>query len=148
MTEEEKQEILSNIEIITSKDLANYIVNKQISIEEMMETGELDVAKRIEVTSIADAEINRIKKEEEERERTRFEIEYKIRILKNIKENFNIYTLDVILEFLEKEIITKEELINIGIPKSIIQNLNTLRIDLIPGNIPDTIENGYTEVYL
>jgi hypothetical protein len=180
MNKEEKQNVLGNIKNITSKDLANYILKEELTLEELMNTGELEAPKRIEIINfIKECEEEQIKKEEiewgvvsktnnvqaiesfiEKYPKGRFFREAcdllvylrdmqkeKSKIIKDIKENSNKYTPDVILEFIENNVITEEDLLEIGIPDIIIQNLNTHRKDLVLGKIPDIIENGYTEVY-
>jgi hypothetical protein len=71
----------------------------------------------------------------------------KIKILEDIKINSNKYTPDVILEFIENKILSEDDLLSIGIPKIILDNLDQKKENLTLGQIPDSLAEGYTEVY-
>ena len=191
MTKKERQTILNNISYINASDLASYIKNDQLTIKEMMETGDLEASKRIEVLAIVEKEIEQDKErsyaqklETELKEKSEWESikdsidkneinsfiekfpngihfrdavdllnavdkkqEAKNKILSEIKENRNKFTPDVILEYTKNGMITTDQLISIGIPKIIANNLNKKRQDLVLGQIPNQIDNGYTEIY-
>lgn len=64
MNEEQKNNVLANIDSISANDLYfNYIKPGHITLVEMMETGNLDKAKRLEISSLEESE----KKAEEEK---------------------------------------------------------------------------------
>lgn len=191
MNKEEKQNVLSNITSIPSKALAEYILKEEVTVEEMMETGELDASKRLEILNIIEIEkekLRKLKAEELEKLKQSEQIEWnvvsnanniaaievfiqkypngiyfrkacdlleyiqenekeKIKILDEIKNNSNKYTPDVILEFIENKIISEDDLLSIGIPKIIIENLSGKKENLTLGQIPDSLAEGYTEVY-
>jgi hypothetical protein len=69
-------------------------------------------------------------------------------ILDDIKRNPNSYTPAQIRSFLQNGTITESELINCNIPQSAIDNLNKVKAPTLQlGNTPDSIPDGYTEVY-
>ena len=191
MNKEEKQNVLSNVISIPSKALADYILNEELTIEEMMETGDLEASKRIEILNIIEKEkenLRKLKEEELEKQRQTEKIEWNVisnanniaeieafiqkypsgryfkeacdllvyiqdmqkeksKILNDIKENSNKYNPDIITEFIKNGVINQEDLLNISIPKIIIDNLKKESKSLLLGEIPDTISNGYTEIY-
>jgi len=191
MTQEEKDNILGNVNNIPAKNLAKHIIDDNLTLEEIMDTGDLKAPERLEVISIVKSEKEKIKaqleaeeKEKKGKEKKDWEeisdsknlsdiekyIEnhlngtyfkeacdlliqiknsYKEKddLLKEIKNNSSTYTPDVIVQFIKSGKITKEDLINIGIPEVIIENLSKENEKIELGNIPETIEDGYTEVY-
>jgi hypothetical protein len=176
---------------MSSRTLAEYILKEEITIEEMMATGELEASKRIEILNIIEIEkenLRKLKEEELEKQRQNEKIEWnavsssqnvdaiesfiqkypngiyfreacdllvysrdlqleKIKILEDIKINSNKYTTDVILEFIENKILSEDDLLSIGIPKIILDNLDQKKENLTLGQIPDSLAEGYTEVY-
>lgn len=69
-------------------------------------------------------------------------------ILENIKINPNTYSPSQIREYLQNGTLTESDLINCAIPKSAIDNLNNIqKQELIIGDTPTSIPDGYTEVY-
>ena len=69
-------------------------------------------------------------------------------ILDNIKNNSNKYRPDEIEEYLKNGTLTHDELVERGIPESIIHAvLNPKRLSLKIGETPTSIPDGYTEVY-
>lgn len=181
MTQDEKTAILANISNISAINLAKCILDNDLTLDEIMDTGELGSDKRLEVIAI-------IKADEESRERKerldwtvvsssknisgieKYINDYPngsysqeaVQLLEEIKnghqeknallEKIRIneppgYTPDVIYGFIQSGKITKEDLIDLGIPKVIIDNLDKESQDLEVGTSPEEIENGYTEVY-
>lgn len=71
------------------------------------------------------------------------------KILDRIKMNPNTYSPAEILNFLSSGMLAKSELTNYcGIPSSAIDNLNNIEVvNLDLGNTPESIPEGYTEVY-
>jgi hypothetical protein len=69
------------------------------------------------------------------------------RILNAIETNPNSYRPYKILEFLNTGIITKEDLIDRGIPAQVIEMLDVLPVNFEMGETPESIPPGYTEVY-
>lgn len=70
------------------------------------------------------------------------------RILDNLSKNPNSYTPGMINGYLEKGIVTKEDLYKCDIPANIIDTINNIhppRLQL--GATPDSIPDGFTEVY-
>ncbi|GHB36299.1 hypothetical protein [Mongoliitalea lutea] len=68
--------------------------------------------------------------------------------LELLKKNLNNYTPNEILGLLQKGTILREDLLKIGIPNEVIEslgNIETPRLNL--GKTPDSIPEGYTEVY-
>jgi len=191
MTQEEKDNIIGNISNILAKDLAKYILDEKLTLEEIMDTGELEATKRLEVISIVkneneknEAQLEAEEKEKKGKEKKDWEeisdsknlsdiekyIEnhpngtyfkeacdlliqitnsYKEKddLLKEIKNNSSTYTPDVIVQFIKSGKITKEDLMSIGIPEMIIENLSKENKKIEIGDIPDKIEEGYTEIY-
>ena len=72
----------------------------------------------------------------------------KSKILNEIKENSNNYTADVILDYINNKVISEDDLLSIGIPKVVIDNLKKENNSLRFGEFPVEINNGYTEIYL
>ncbi|MDI9311744.1 MAG: hypothetical protein QM535_16150 [Limnohabitans sp.] len=73
--------------------------------------------------------------------------DYKNSILKDIKTNPNTYSSGEIINLL-KNTITKDDLLNCGIPLSAIENLNKIVThNLRIGETPTSIPKGFTEVY-
>jgi hypothetical protein len=66
MDKSAKENVLANVDSIPSKKLANYIINSDISIKEMMDTGELKPTKRKEILAIVE-DLKEIADSEEER---------------------------------------------------------------------------------
>lgn len=69
-------------------------------------------------------------------------------ILEKIRQNSNSFTPGMIKEFLSNNKISKSELVYSGIPETIIDNLdrvNSPKLNL--GDTPQSIPDGYTEVY-
>lgn len=191
MTQEEKDNILGNINHIPANILSEHIINKNITLNEIMETGELEPQVRVEIELIVKNREKEIKEKkladelkEKEKEKKEWEILSKHRDLlaiekyiekyhsgtyyldavnlleelkKNIKEktelldiiqnNSNEFSPDVISKYIKSDKITKKELKTIGIPEIIIESLSRESQKLELGNIPDIIEDGYTEVY-
>lgn len=73
----------------------------------------------------------------------------KFEILENIKNNHNNYSVYEVQEMLDKKEISIEDLKNIDIPESIISKLynGNNYVNIKPGTAPDSIPDGYTEVY-
>jgi hypothetical protein len=69
-------------------------------------------------------------------------------IIDNVKINPNKYSPKQIRDYLQNGTLTENDLINCGIPKSAIDNLDNIKIqNLRIGNTPTSIPDGYTEVY-
>ena len=69
-------------------------------------------------------------------------------ILHNLRKDSNIYHIDDIINFLNNGAITTAELINSGIPHEIVVDIRNVNYpDLQLGQTPDSIPEGYTEVY-
>ena len=69
-------------------------------------------------------------------------------ILYNIKRNPNSYPPNEIKEFLNNGIFIEQDLLNCDIPQSAINNLDKIKTpNLVLGDTPDSIPDGYTEVY-
>lgn len=69
-------------------------------------------------------------------------------ILENIKRNPNSYSPDQIIGYLQNGTITKGELISCNIPDSVVQSLDEINPPSLKlGDTPNSIPNGYTEVY-
>lgn len=69
-------------------------------------------------------------------------------ILDTMKRNPNSYTPGIIQGYLQNGTIAKNDLVNCGVPQNIIDRLNNIvtpRLHL--GETPDSIPEGYTEVY-
>ncbi|MBP6754674.1 MAG: hypothetical protein KA210_00905 [Bacteroidia bacterium] len=82
---------------------------------------------------------------ERERENSRLA---KQGIIDNIKINPNKYSPKQIRDFLQNGTLTESDLINCKIPKSAIENLNNIqKQELVIGDTPTSIPDGYTEVY-
>jgi hypothetical protein len=76
------------------------------------------------------------------------ENESKGKILEKVRRNPNTFTPGMIKDFLDNEDISTHDLINYGIPKEIINCLDTVDSrELELGETPDSIPEGYTEVY-
>ncbi len=72
----------------------------------------------------------------------------KQKILNDIKNNPNTHPPSRIIEYLKSNNISREDLLNCGIPDSAIDNLhNITRVNLLLGDSPKTIPQGFTEVY-
>lgn len=68
-------------------------------------------------------------------------------ILSQIKEDPNSLSAVNISDFLEEKVITENDLLENGIPKQVIDQLDTEPIDFKMGETPLSIPEGYTEVY-
>lgn len=70
-------------------------------------------------------------------------------ILDSIRLNPNTYSPAEIINFLENGTVTRNELVNVcGIPDSAIDNIrNIVSVNLNLGQTPESIPDGYTEVY-
>ena len=69
-------------------------------------------------------------------------------VLLNIKRNPNSYPHNDIKMFLDNGVFTKQDLLNCDIPQSAIDNLDKIKTPtLVLGDTPDSIPDGYTEVY-
>lgn len=74
--------------------------------------------------------------------------EAKNRILKNLQRNFNAYPYDQVKNYLSGGVLTEEDLIDSNIPDHVIKHMEDMEIpDLVLGDTPSSIPNGYTEVY-
>lgn len=71
----------------------------------------------------------------------------KQRVLAKIKKEPNYYRQNQINEFIKNKTITKDDLINSGIPEEVVDLLNKTPIDFELGDTPNSIPEGYTEVY-
>lgn len=72
----------------------------------------------------------------------------KHRIIGNIRENQNFYHASEILGYIQNGSITEDDLVGCHIPKHIIQSLHNIRTpQLVLGQSPESIPDGYTEVY-
>ncbi len=88
---------------------------------------------------------DRVKFLQEEREKIRNQ---KQGILDNIRRNPNTYPANQIKGFLNNNTLTEQDLTNCGIPKSAIDNLNIVKAPTLNlGTTPDSIPDGYVEVY-
>jgi len=87
---------------------------------------------------------DRIKFLREERNRANIE---KIKILNDISNDPNSYTRSDISKFLREGIINVEELSDSGIPIQVINKLSGVEPKLLLGETPDSIPDGFTEVY-
>lgn len=187
----DKQYILNHIEDLTAEQLANFIKQAIVTLEELRKTERLDNSKRVAIlkylktdelekqrlqaesnkadddsyeivrysneitlidwinvnpnnTHIQDAK-NRVKFLQEEREKI---IIQKQNIISNIRQNPNIYPPNDIKGFLNNGTFTEQDLRDCGIPQSAINNLNNIKVPVLNlGTTPDTIPDGYTEVY-
>jgi DNA replication protein DnaC len=71
----------------------------------------------------------------------------KDRILNAIEANPNTYRRINILEFINKGVITKEDLLDRGIPQQVLEKIDVSPVNFELGETPDSIPEGYTEVY-
>lgn len=69
-------------------------------------------------------------------------------LINRVKMNPNSFPPDMIQEFLDNNIISKYDLLEFGIPEEVINRLNNIETPLPKlGETPDSIPDGYTEVY-
>ena len=69
-------------------------------------------------------------------------------ILEKVRRNPNSFTPGMLRGYLNDEIINRSDLLNYGIPDEIIDRLdNIVSTQLHLGDVPDSIPDGYTEVY-
>jgi hypothetical protein len=175
----EREEILRQVEDLTSEKLFDFICQGKLTLDELRETGNLDASKRrailvlqkerelvedITWESLRSTEegcrtyleqfsagkyiseakmlIEKWKKERERIEKEREELLNKFRSNPNSFQPYEVKTL------LKDGAISREDLIIAGIPVDIIDNLNNVRTpSLNMGKTPDSIPEGYTEVY-
>lgn len=187
-----KQYIFEHIDDLTAEQLANFIKQGTVTLQELRRTESLDNTKRVAITKLlnADEQIQQRKLEEQEKsdedaweavrysneitlidwinnnsgnkhiqeakdkitflleEREKIKIQ-KQSILDNIRRNPNKYNAKEIREFLKIGTISEQELLEYcNIPQSAINNLNNIKVPTLNlGFTPDSIPEGYTEVY-
>lgn len=176
-----KNYILSHIDDLSAEQLAGEIVQGNVTLEELRNTGNLDATKRNKINSLIKAkddaddkawEIARYGNEsslrdyitkfpngrhvaearqEIDRLRNEKEANYaqKAGIIDKIKRNPNSYSPAEIEAYIANGTLTKGELeSDCGIPKSALDNLDQIVApNLVLGKTPDSIPEGYTEVY-
>lgn len=72
----------------------------------------------------------------------------RVEVLENLRIDPNIYSPDQILNYINNDTISKQDLLDCGIPQHIINMLGNIYVrELHLGDTPTTIPNGYTEVY-
>lgn len=74
-------------------------------------------------------------------------VEEKNRILRNLQDNPKAYYRDAIFSFLKSGKISKEDLVSLGIPNVVIESLNSQGRSPRLGNPPESVPDGYKEVY-
>ena len=188
----DKQYILEHIDDLKAEQLANFITQGIVTLEELRKTDLLDNSVRVAILKrlkeneqeqqreqaerdkveddswetvrfgnelilidwinnnsnnrhILDAK-NRVKFLQEEREKI---INQKQDILDNIRRNPNKYAAKEIREFLSNGTLSEQELRDYcKVPQSAINNLNNIKAPTLNlGTSPDSIPEGYTEVY-
>jgi hypothetical protein len=187
----DKKYILNHIDDLTAEQLANFIKQGIVTLEELRTTELLDNSKRVAISKLvkaaeleqqrAQAErdksdndawelvrysnelvlidwinnnpINkhiqeakdRVKFLQEEREKIKAQ---KQSVLDNISRNPNTYSPNEIKGFLNNGTFNEQDLRNCGVPQSAIDNLGNIHApNLQLGVTPDSIPDGYTEVY-
>jgi hypothetical protein len=175
----ERDEILRQVEDLTSEQLYDFICQGKVTLDELRETGNLDASKRRAILVlqrereqeedtfwgssclteqgcrvylsnypagkyISDAKML-IESWEKERKRVERERE---ELLNKFKNNPNTFQPYEVKNLLNDGTISREDLITAGIPVDIIDNLNNVRTPTLNmGETPDSIPEGYTEVY-
>jgi hypothetical protein len=176
----EKNIILANVSSLTSEQLFEEVKNGNVTLDELRDTGSLDVAKRNQIKAFMN-QLDSIDEDAWQSARygnemilsdyiTNFpsgkyiqeakdKIQYletarkkanseKIEILEKIRKNVNEYSPDQIENFIQKNIISKNDLIDCEIPVSIIDKIfNITYPKLKLGESPNSIPDGFTEVY-
>jgi hypothetical protein len=122
----EKQRVLNNVDHLTANELFDAIRKGTVTLAELETTGKLDIAKRTAIENM---------------QKTREEI------LEKIRGNQNSYTRGMISGYLNQNLISRNDLENVGIPANVIDRLDDILLPLILGNMPNGIPKGYTEVY-
>lgn len=176
-----KENILNNVDSLDAQQLATFIKEGKVALNELRETGDLDNSKRRKIQEVLSKEervyseawikakngsdeilkqfirANPDSKHAEEaakiirdREVKRASIEEeKYSILEDIKDNPNSKSVHEIIKYLEDGTITEEDLINhSNIPQSALDNLHKVnKPNLDKGSAPESIPDGYTELY-
>jgi hypothetical protein len=190
----DKDYILNHIDDFSAEQLADFIQEGIVTLEELRATGDLDATKRLAIVRILNERARQVQQQQAARDKTdddaweevryspetviidwiynnpdnrhiqdakdrvKFLQEERIRIasqkqgiLDNIRRNPNKYSASDIRTFLNDGAINGEELCEYcGIPQTAIDNVvdNTIKAPTLNlGTTPDSIPEGYTEVY-
>lgn len=173
----DREYILNNVSELSAQQLAEAIQSGVVTLQELRDTSELDATKRNAIKRITSAvgqvaeqewlAVNKDSKSQLLKFIQRYpsnahvaeaeafiaqhdDREFERRqILERLRLNPNTYSPAEILNFIENGTITRTELTEVcAIPESAIDNLsNITAVDLNLGAPPESIPEGYTEVY-
>ena len=187
----DKEYILRHIDDLTAEQLAKFIQQGVVTLNELKSTGELDATKRASILRIMLAREREVKNLQTKRDQAdddawetvryspetvltdwiynnpnnrhiqeaKDRVDYlqqerkritsqKLSVLDNIRRNPNKYSANEIKNYFANGTFTEQDLIDCDIPQSAIDNLEKIKAPTLSlGTTPDSIPEGYTEVY-
>ncbi|MDR1937442.1 MAG: hypothetical protein LBQ73_02945 [Tannerellaceae bacterium] len=172
----DKDQILGNVDSLTAENLFGFISEGKVTLDELRKTDNLDPIKLQAILKLQKNECDqkdddawKLARYADEAALNDYISKYpagrhvqeakdnieslkqtgnKQKILDKIKRNPNSYSPDQIQSFLKNKTITESELKDCNIPQSAIDNLSKVKSPTLNlGKTPDSIPDGYTEVY-